>query len=168
MVGEYTDTAGNVSLASNGLSVTIDTAGRQLRTALKVDGDPRAAFAEADRRERQALLLKLYELEKSLMAARAATVAGIAHFDAVSRNSRLEHPPQERLRQTQSEIGAALTAITNLFRSIEGYSGLPTADQRRQIDWAFDDAGKTVDALNGALQTDGAQPAQLMSIPKKP
>jgi photosystem II stability/assembly factor-like uncharacterized protein len=148
--------------------VTVDTAGRRLKTELKVDGDPRAAFAEADRRERQTLLLKLYELEKSLMAARAAAAAGIAHFDAVSRNPRLEHPPQERLRQTQGEIGVALTAIANLFRSIEGYSGLPTADQRRQIAWAFDDAGKTVDALNDALQTDGAQPAQLMSIPKKP
>jgi photosystem II stability/assembly factor-like uncharacterized protein len=149
-------------------TVTIDAAGRQLKTELKVDGDPRAAFAESDRRERQTLLLRLYELEKSLTAARAAAAAGIAHFDAVSRNSRLEHPPQERLRQTQAEIGTALTAIANLFRSIEGYSGLPTVDQRRQIDWAFDDAGRTVAALNDALQTDGAQPAQLMSIPKKP
>jgi hypothetical protein len=32
----------------------------------------------------------------------------------------------------------------------------------------FDDAAKTVDALNDTLQTDGEHPARLMSIPKKP
>ena len=148
--------------------VRVDLGSRQLEGELKVDGDPRVAFPDRDRGERQTLLLALYELEKTLLSARAAASAGVIHFDAEARTSRLQHPPQERLRTLQIEIGTAMTTIAFLFRSIEGYSGLPTADQRRQIDWAFDDAGKTVDALNQALQTGGAQPTELMSIPKRP
>ena len=148
--------------------VKLDLGGRQLEGDLKVDGDPRVAFPDRDRSERQTLLLALYELEKTLLTARAAASAGVIHFDALARTSRLQHPPQDRLRALQTEIGTAMTTIAFLFRSIEGYSGLPTADQRRQIDWAFDDAGKTVEALNDTLQTGGAQPTELMSIPKRP
>jgi len=149
-------------------SVTVDAGVRQLKGTLKVEGDPRVSFSDADRRERQTLLVKLYDLAKSLVSARAAAAAAITHFDNADRTSKLEHPPQERLRQMQVDIGTVLTTITGLSRAIEGYSGLPTADQRRQIEWAFDDASKVVGALNEALQTDGARPGQLMSIPKKP
>lgn len=149
-------------------TVRFDAGGRQLEGELKVEGDPRVVFTDSDRGDRQTVLLSLYELEKTLLLARSAAAAGITHFDAVARTSRLQHPPQERLRTLQIEIGTAMNTIVALFRSIEGYSGLPTADQRRQIDWTFDDAAKTVDALNDALQTGGAQPTELMSIPKRP
>jgi hypothetical protein len=72
------------------------------------------------------------------------------------------------LRAVQNEIAAESNTIGALSRSIEGFSGLPTVDQRRQIDWVFDDAAKTVNALNDALQSDGEPPAHLVSIPKKP
>ena len=54
----------------------------------------------------------------------------------------------------QSDLVAQFNAVSNLSRAIEGYSGLPTADQRRQLDWAFDDAARAVEALNRVLQTD--------------
>jgi photosystem II stability/assembly factor-like uncharacterized protein len=147
-------------------TITIDAGGQHLRGELTVDGDPRVMFSDRDRRERQAILLKLYELQKSLLAARGAASAGIAHFDAIARGGRKDHQPQEKLLAVQSEIAAEMSTVAALSRSIEGYSGLPTADQRRQIRWAFDDAAKSVETLNEALQTDGAGPAQLISIPR--
>ena len=58
-------------------------------------------------------------------------------------------------------------AANTLSRSIEGYSGLPTADQRRQIDWAFSDAREAIDALNRAMDSDGAQTPTQLSVPKR-
>jgi hypothetical protein len=149
-------------------TITIETGGRQLKGELKVEGDPRVTFSEADRRARQDVLLRLYALQKSLVTARAAAAAGVAHLDAAARtSSNTDHDPQERLRVLQTEMTGEMTTVNALSRSIEGYSGLPTADQRRQIEWVFDDAAKSVDALNETLQTDGERPARLMSIPKK-
>jgi photosystem II stability/assembly factor-like uncharacterized protein len=149
-------------------TITIETGGRQLKGELKVEGDPRVTFSEADRRARQDVLLRLYALQKSLVTARAAAAAGVAHLDAAARtSSNTDHDPQERLRVLQIEMTGEMTTVNTLSRSIEGYSGVPTADQRRQIEWVFDDAAKTVDALNETLQTDGERPARLMSIPKK-
>jgi hypothetical protein len=103
------------------------------------------------------------------VTARAAAAAGVAHFDAIGRTSRkADREPQDRLRELRTEIATEIATANTLSRSIEGFSGLPTADQRRQIGWVFDDAAKTVDALNEALQTDGERPARLMSIPKRP
>src|SRR5206468_10932903 len=70
-----------------------------------------------------------------------------------------------RLSQVQADLVAQFNAVNNLSRAIEGYSGLPTADQRRQLDWAFDDAARAVDALNRVLQTN-TTPARL-TVPAK-
>ncbi len=70
-----------------------------------------------------------------------------------------------RLTRVQADLLAQFNAVTNLSRAIEGYSGLPTADQRKQVDWAFEDAAKAIDALNRILQTDTA-PSRL-TVPTK-
>jgi len=150
-------------------TVTVQSAGTPLKDELRVEGDSRVTFADADRRARQTPLLTLYELQKALLGARAAAVAGVTHFEALSRASRKpSHEPEDRLRALQGELNTEMNTIGTLSRSIEGFSGLPTADQRRQIDWVFDDAAKTVDALNETLQSNGEKPARLISIPKKP
>ena len=149
-------------------AVSVRTSDRQLEGTITVAADPRVVFSDGDRRDRQRFLVGLYELEKSLVAARTAAADAVLHFDAAARSSHLVNPPQERLRQLQIEISTTLTTAASLFRSIEGFSGMPTTDQRRQIEWMFDDAGKAIDALNIALQTDGARPAQLVNLPKRP
>ena len=70
-----------------------------------------------------------------------------------------------RLTRVQSDLVAQFNAVSNLSRAIEGYSGLPTGDQRRQLDSAFDDAARAIDALNRVLQTDTA-PSRL-TVPQK-
>jgi hypothetical protein len=130
-------------------TVTVSAAGRQLKGEVHVEGDPRIAFPDADRRARQTALLNLYELQKSLVAARAAMSAASNQRDVNS-----------GLLPLQAEITTELNTAGALSRAIEGYSGLPTADQRRQLDWVFDDASKTVDELNRVLHSDVRTPSR--------
>jgi hypothetical protein len=121
--------------------VTIDAPGaaaQSLKGELRVDVDPRVTFSDADRRARQTTLLRLYQLQKSLATARASTSTTRIGNDT-------------RLAQLQGEITIELNTAGNLSRAIEGYSGLPTADQKRQVDWVVDDAAKTLQALNRVL-----------------
>jgi photosystem II stability/assembly factor-like uncharacterized protein len=132
-------------------TVTVSGAGlegRTLKGELRVEGDPRVNFPEADRRARQTMLLNLHELQKSLAVARATTATARVASDT-------------RLAQLQAEINAELNTASTLSRAIEGYSGLPTSDQRRQVEWVLDDAKKTVDALNQVLRTEMPIPASL-------
>ena len=73
---------------------------------LKVEGDPRVSFSDADRRARQSTLLALYELQKSLAIARATSAAARVAADT-------------RLAQLQSEIAAELNTATVLSRAIK-------------------------------------------------
>jgi len=132
-------------------TVTVNGVGVEARTLkgeLRVEGDPRVNFPEADRRARQTTLLNLYELQKSLTVARATTATARVASDT-------------RLAQLQAEITAELNTASTLSRAIEGYSGLPTNDQRRQVEWVVDDARKTVDTLNQVLRTEMPIPPPL-------
>jgi len=148
--------------------MTIDGAPRALKGELKVAGDPRVSFSDADRRSRQAALMDLYGLIKALGSARAAATSGLARTDGSTHTARRDGAdPVDALRAVQARIGTLISSASGLSRSIEGYSGVPTADQRRQIDWAFDDGRQAMDALNRALQTEGAANAEQLSIPKR-
>jgi hypothetical protein len=123
--------------------VTIDAPGaavRPLKGELRVEGDPRANVSEADRRARQTTLLTLYQLQKALATARASSATARPGNDT-------------RLGQLQAEITSELNTASALSRAIEGYSGLPTADQKRQVEWVVEDAKKTMGALGRVLQT---------------
>jgi len=149
-------------------SVSIDGAARPLKGELKIDGDPRVVFSDADRRGRQAALIDLYALMKTLGAARVAAGSGVAHAEATNRAAPGDlQDSAEKFRGLRARLGTLITAANTLSRSIEGYSGLPTAVQRRQIDWAFGDAREAIDALNRAMDSDGARPPQQLSVPKR-
>src|SRR5260370_23477588 len=98
--------------------------------------------------------MSVYALQKTLGASRAAgrMVA-----------TRLESQPggdksaSIRIAQLQSEITTELNTASSLSRAIESYSGLPTADQHRQLDWVFQDASATVESLNTILRANNAR-----------
>jgi photosystem II stability/assembly factor-like uncharacterized protein len=148
-------------------TVTVSVSGRSLKGELHVEGDPRVVFSDADRRIRQTALLNLYALQKSLSAARVAGATAAGQLDTPGGrglySSRAD--AASRLTRVQSDLVAQFNAVTNLSRAIEGYSGLPTADQRKQLDWAFEDAGRAIEAMNRVLQTDTA-PSRL-TVPTK-
>ena len=148
-------------------TVTVNAAGRSLKGELHVEGDPRVTFSDADRHTRQTALLNLYALQKSLSAARTAGATAAGQLDAPGGrgivSSRAD--TSSRLTQVQADLVAQFNAVNSLSRAIEGYSGLPTADQRRQLDWAFEDAAKAVEALNRVLQTDTG--SSRLTVPAK-
>jgi hypothetical protein len=148
-------------------TVTVNAAGRSLKGELRVEGDPRVAFSDADRRTRQTALLNLYALQKSLSTARVAGATAAGQLDTPGGKNLVSSRADtvSRLTQVQADLVAQFNAVTSLSRAIEGYSGLPTADQRRQLDWAFEDAGRAIDAMNRVLQTDTA-PSRL-TVPTK-
>ena len=130
--------------------------GREAKGEISVDGDPRITFADSDRRTRQTALLDIYDLQKTLGAARTAARAVETQAAAIRKDvgkGPLDKLAAEISRMT-ADIDRELNAASGLSRAIEAYSGLPTADQRRQIDWTFEDAAKTIEELNRLLQTD--------------
>jgi hypothetical protein len=84
--------------------------------------------------------LTLYQLQKALVSARSSSATARSGVET-------------RLAQLQADITAELTTAGNLSRAIEGYSGLPTADQKRQVEWVGEDAKRTLEALARTLQT---------------
>src|SRR5262249_52885928 len=148
-------------------TVTVSVAGRLLKGELHVEGDPRVVFTDADRRARQTALLNLYALQKSLSTARAAGASAAGQLDTPGGRGLYSSRAAgaSRLTRVKADLVAQFNAVTSLSRAIEGYSGLPTADQRKQIDWAFEDAGRSIDAMNQLLQTDTA-PSRL-TVPTK-
>jgi photosystem II stability/assembly factor-like uncharacterized protein len=138
---------------------------------VNVGGDPTVAFSDADRADRQKALVSLYELEKTLGQARGAarTVAAetetirkdlISSTDGGSRAATIGDIAGQfekvaaRTVQVRDEIERQLNDVTQLSRAVEGYSGQPTADQRREVDWAYEDATATIQDLNRLLDTD--------------
>jgi hypothetical protein len=119
--------------------------GAVIKGTLRVEGDPRVVFSDADRRSRQAALMKLYDLQKSLAATRAASAA-------------VRVASETQLAPLQAELAAEINTASALSRAIEGYSGLPTSDQRRQIEWVLEDGARTVSALNRVLHTEMPAP----------
>jgi hypothetical protein len=125
-----------------------------------VEGDPRAAFSDAERRERQTVLLNLYDLQKTLASARTASRFATSRLESLKRAEDPDRTVQSRMAQMQTEILAEVNTVSALSRAIEGYSGPPTADQRRQIDWVFQDVSATVDSLNKLLRNDPIKTSQ--------
>jgi photosystem II stability/assembly factor-like uncharacterized protein len=132
-----------------------------LRGEISVEGDPLANFSEADRRARQSILMSLYGLQKSLAGARTAALALVAQMDAIKKDitasgsddaAKRVEAIAGRLTQIQGDINREFTSAGSLFRPIESFSSLPTADQQRQIDGLFEDAIKTVADLNRIIQ----------------
>jgi hypothetical protein len=142
-------------------------ASREARGELEVAGDPRVTFSDADRRTRQTALISIYDLQKSLSAARTAARKVESEIAAITKD--VGKGPLDKLTgeitKLTADVDRELNAANGLSRAIEAFSGLPTDDQRRQIDWAFEDAAKTIEDLNRILQAD--VPASYDDLMKK-
>jgi photosystem II stability/assembly factor-like uncharacterized protein len=145
-------------------------AARVLTGEVTVEGDPRVTFPDADRRARQTSLLSLYDLEKTLGGARTSARMLTAQIGAIRRDlspgaagarrtsggdsAALVDKVVDRASQLQGDIERQLNGANQLARAVEGYSAVPTEDQRRQIDWAYEDATTAIRGLNQLLETD--------------
>jgi len=130
---------------------------------LTVEGDPLTNFSDADRRTRQTLLVSVYVLLKSLGVARMSARALAAQADDIRKDLTAGGASDATSRadsllasitRSATELDRAFAAANGMRGPIEGYSGLPTADQRRGVDWAFEDATKAVAEFNRLVQGD--------------
>ena len=70
--------------------------------------------------------------------------AGVAAIDRIA----------GQLIQSQGQIDRAMTAASGLQNAMDGYDGLPTASQIRQLEWAKEDATAAIEALNRLIVID--------------
>jgi hypothetical protein len=145
------------------VTLKVPGSNRELKGEVAVEGDPLANFSEADRRARQAVMLSLYGLQKSLGNARTTAQALVAQMDSIKKDvtaggsndaTKRADDLAAHLNQILTDINREFSAAGGLIRPIESFSGLPSADQMRQVDWSFEDATKTVNELNSVIRAE--------------
>src|ERR1019366_4006642 len=70
-----------------------------------------------------------------------------------------------RVSRLQAADDRSLAATNGAIRPVEAWSGMPTLDQRRQIDFTVEDATKAIADLNHVIQVE--VPAMYSSVAKK-
>jgi photosystem II stability/assembly factor-like uncharacterized protein len=145
------------------IALKVPGSNRELKGEVVVDSDPLANFPEADRHARQAIMLSIYGLQKSLGNARTTAQTLVAQMDSIKKEvtaggsndaTKRAEALAAHLSQILMDINREFSAAAGLIRPIESFSGLPAADQMRQIDWSFEDATKTVNELNSVIRSE--------------
>jgi hypothetical protein len=127
----------------------------ELRGEMTIEGDPLTNFSDADRRARQVIVMNVYAAQKTLAAAHVAArelAAQSAELKSdLAAGSVKADSLVARVSHLQTRVDSALTATTGAVRPVEAWSGLPTVDQRRQIEYAVDAGNKAVAELNATI-----------------
>ena len=85
--------------------------------------------------------MHLYRLQKTLVAARTEAARGAVQAAG--------NDPRGRV---QTELDRLIGISGNLMRALESFNAPPTADQRRQTEWLFDDARRAIGEVNRSAQ----------------
>jgi len=139
--------------------------GAPLQTELTVLPDPRFPISDADRATRQSALMSAYTLQLELVPAREAAQTLTSQIGAMRQylngageSGRSGLAQVERaaagIARAQTQVDQAINAASNALNVIDGYAGLPTGAQLRQVDWAWEDALAGVAALNQVIEKD--------------
>jgi hypothetical protein len=141
----------------------------ELRGEMTVEGDPLTNFSDADRRARQALVMGVYTVQKSLASAHVAARALGAQAADLKRDLADGGAKADsliaRVSRLQADVDRSLGATNSAVRPVEAWSGAATLDQRRQVDFAVEDAMKAIADLNRVIQVE--IPAMYSSVAKK-
>jgi photosystem II stability/assembly factor-like uncharacterized protein len=130
-----------------------------LKGDVTVESNPRFPISESDLQKRRAAILSAYSIQKQLVPARDAArllaeqVAGLRqYFNASGDSGKASLPAIDKVTPeialAQGQIDRAIASAAQVENAMDGYDGLPTAAQLRQIDWAWEDATSAVNALN--------------------
>jgi len=139
-------------------SVRVTIAGLKTPLAgkLTVEADPLPKFGATERAARQALLMHVYDWTRALGEARAAVRALTAQHDSIKTelgNSRADSL-NARVTRLGVDVDRAFNAVNAQRSPIEGWSGPPSVDQRKALEYALDDARKATAELNRLVSTD--------------
>jgi hypothetical protein len=123
-----------------------------------VEADPLPRFFVADRAARQIVLLGIYDWTKAVGQARLAVRALTSQRDSIkadlSANATQADSLNARIGRVATSIDRAFLALNGQRGPIEGWSGQPTADQRKAVNYAIDDARKAIMDLNKLVTTE--------------
>jgi photosystem II stability/assembly factor-like uncharacterized protein len=136
--------------------VTVPGVAKPLTGNVTVDADPLPKFSALDRSARQTILMRVYEWTKTLGEARVAVRSLVGQRDSIAADFGAGRADSlnARIARLAADIDRALTAVNGQRAPIEGWSGMPTADQQRALGFAVDDARKAVTELNKLIATD--------------
>jgi photosystem II stability/assembly factor-like uncharacterized protein len=130
-----------------------------LKRDVTVEPDPHFTITDADRAKRHAAILAAYSIQRQLVPAREAarTLAGQLaalrqYFSALGDSGKASLAAIDKvtpeIARAQAQIERAIASAAQAQNAMDGYNGLPTAAQLRQVDWAWEDATASAKALN--------------------
>jgi hypothetical protein len=130
-----------------------------MRQEVAVEPDPRFPISDSDRQKRHAAILSAYSIQQKLIPARDAAqtlvdqMTGLRQYFVASADSgkaslvAIDKVTPE-IAKVRGQIDRAIAAAAQVENAMDGYDGVPTAGQFRQVDWAWQDAVAAAEALN--------------------
>jgi photosystem II stability/assembly factor-like uncharacterized protein len=148
--------------------VTVPGIATPLTSTVVVEADPLSKFTVADRAARQIVLMRVYEWMKTLGQARTSARGLVSQRDSIKAD--LGGGAQTdsiiaRVTRVAADVDRAFTTLNGQRAPIEGWSGLPTLDRRKAVDYGIDEARKAIGELDRLVVTD--IPAAYKSTAKK-
>jgi hypothetical protein len=141
---------------SYSVRVTIPGLKTPLSGKLTVEADPLPKFATTDRATRQALLMQVYAWTRTLGEAVGVVRALMAQRETMRSDLGEARADSLNVRVTRlsADVARAFNAVNAQRAPIEGWSGLPSVDQRRSLEFALEDARTVTADLNRLVSTD--------------
>jgi hypothetical protein len=140
---------------SYSVRVTIPGIKAPLTGKLTVDADPLPRFAATDRATRQALLMQVYAWTRTLGEAVGAVRTLTAQRESLKSDlGERADSLNARVTRLSGDVGRAFNTVNGQRAPIEGWSGLPSVDQRKSLEFALDDARAATAELNRLVSTD--------------
>jgi photosystem II stability/assembly factor-like uncharacterized protein len=149
------------------VSVKIPGVSEPLAGTVVVESDPLPRFTDGDRVARQATLMSIYAWSKTLGDARLAIRSLVGQRDSLRADLAASADSiNARVMRLSGDIDRAFNAVNTQRGPIEGWSGLPTIDQRKALGYAIEGAQKAIGDLNALVTTQ--IPTAYRDVAKKP
>jgi photosystem II stability/assembly factor-like uncharacterized protein len=127
------------------------------KQGVSVEPDPRFTISQSDRTKRHSAIMNAYSIQQQLVPARDAArglsdqmTALRQYFSALGAKTSIQAIDKvtPEITKAQTQVDRAIAAAAQVENAMEGYDGLPTAAQLRQIDWAWEDGRTSTIAVN--------------------
>ena len=123
-----------------------------LKQEVTVEPDPHFPISESDRKKRHAAIHERLLASSSSWFRRATRRAALTeqmaglrqYFTALGDSGKASLAAIDKvtpeIAKVQTQINRAIASAAQVENAMDGYDGLPTAVQLRQLDWAWEDA----------------------------
>jgi hypothetical protein len=135
------------------VAIAVPGVAKPLTGSIVVSADPLATMSSADRAARQAILMRIYDWTRALGNARVAARQLVQERDALQSDLGPTRADSlgARITRLAASVDQAFASVNGHRSAIEGWSGMPTLDQRTSLGYAVDDGRKAIADLNGLV-----------------